>query len=235
MTLGDQNGAAPDTTGEMLARSFVFLRPIANPFALGFLGLATATLTLAGQEIGWIPPHQSLQVAVIVLSSAPPLQFLACIFGFLGRDPVAATGMGLLAATWAIIGVLHAVTSPSSHSQALGTVLFVAAVGLFLSALTASETKVLPAAIMGTTAARFLTTGLFEMLGSHDLELASGAVGCLLAVIAVYGAIALELEGLEHRTVLPTFRRGRGREALVPDLAAQVRTVAAEPGVRNQL
>lgn len=235
MTPDGENGTAPGGTDATLARSVVFLRPIANPFALGFVGLAAATLTVAGQEIGWIPPHESHQVALIVLLSAPPLQLLACIFGFLGRDPVAATGMGLLAATWAIVGAVHAVTPPSSHSQALGTLLLVAAVGLLLSALMASETKVLPALVMGTTAARFLTTGLFELVGSHGLELASGAVGCLLAVIAVYGAVALELEGLEHRTVLPTLRRGRGREALVPDLAAQVKTVAAEPGVRNQL
>jgi hypothetical protein len=97
MTTDVQSGAAPVGADASLGRSFVFLRPIANPFALGFVGLTAATLTVAGQEIGWIPPSESHQVALIVLLSAPPLQLLACVFGFLGRDPVAATGMGLLA------------------------------------------------------------------------------------------------------------------------------------------
>lgn len=122
-----------------------------------------------------------------------------------------------------------------AHSQAWGTVLFLAAVGTLLSALTAAETKVVPALVMGLTASRFLVTGLFEVTGSADVRLASGAVGCLLAAVAVYAAWALELEGLEHRTVLPTFRRGRGARALDPDLAEQVRMVAATPGVRNEL
>lgn len=213
----------------------IVLRPVANPFALGFLGLAGASITLAGQEIGWIPARDNLQVALIILLAAPLLQLLASIFGFLARDAVAATGMGLLAATWAIVGATHLLSRPGSHSPALGTYLLLAAAGMALSAITASETKGLPAIVMGTTSARFLTTGLFELLGTADVKLASGAVGCLLALIAVYGAFAVELEGMEHRTVLPTFRHGRGLRTLQPDLAEQVRTVAAEPGVRSQL
>lgn len=213
----------------------IFLRPIANPLALGFLGLAGATLVLSGLELGWIPPSASVQVAVIVLVSAPALQLIACVFGFLARDAVAATGMGVLAASWAIIGADHLLTGPGAHSPALGTFLFLAAAAIALSALTASETKVLPALVMGITALRFAVTGAFEMSGDHGVKLASGVIGCALALVATYGAFALELEGLEHRTVLPTFRRGRGRQALQPDLAPQVRKVAAEPGVRNQL
>lgn len=213
----------------------VVLRPIASPFALGFLGLGGATVTLAGQEVGWIPAHEHVQVALIVLVTAPVLQLIACVFGFLARDPVAATGMGLLAVTWLVIGVVHLVAPPQSHSPALGTFLFLSCTGLLLSAVTASETKLLPALVMTTTAARFLTTGLFEMIGDPALKVASGALGCFLGLVAVYGAFAVELEGTEHRTVLPTWRRGRGALALQPDLAEQIRTVASEPGVRNQL
>lgn len=213
----------------------VVLRPVANPFALGFLGLAGATLVLAGQELGWIPPGQGVEVAAIVLISAPGLQLLASVFGFLGRDPVAATGMGLLAATWTVTGVVHLLAPPGRSSAALGTFLFLAAVSMGVSALTAAHTKLLPAAVMATTGARFFLTGLSEVTGSAGVRTAAGVVGCLLCALAVYAAAALELEGFEHRTVLPTGRRGRGRVALVPDLAEQVRSVAAEPGVRNQL
>lgn len=213
----------------------IFLRPIANPFALGFLGLAAATIMLAGLELQWIPSSESIQVAVIVLVTAPTLQLVACVFGFLGRDAVAATGMGVLAVTWAVIGADHLLTPPDATSRALATLLFLSATAMALSAITASETKVLPAVVMGTTALRFLVTALYEVFGSPTVRIASGAIGCLLAVLAVYAAFALELEGLQHRTVLPTLRRGRGRQALEPELAPQVQTVAAEPGVRNQL
>lgn len=223
-------GAIPTT-----AVTRVFLRPVASPFALGFLGLAGATVTLAGQELGWVPAHEHVQVALIVLLTAPLLQLIACVFGFLARDPVAATGMGLLAVSWLVIGAVHLVSHPHSHSPALGTFLLLSCTGMFLSAVTAAESKLLPALVMATTAARFLTTGLFEMLGDPAIKTASGALGCFLGLVALYGAFAVELEGLEHRTVLPTWRRGRGALALQPDLAEQVRTVAAEPGVRNQL
>lgn len=213
----------------------VMLRPVASPFALGFLGLAAATVTLAGQELGWIPIHEHVQVALIVLLTAPVLQLIACIFGFLARDPVAATGMGLLAVSWLVIGVVHLVGPPHSTSPALATFLFLSCTGMLLSAVVASETKVVPALVMGTTAARFFTTGLFELFGNPTIKTASGAVGCFLGLVAVYAAFAIELEGLEHHTVLPTLRRGRGALAMEPDLAEQIRTVAAEPGVRNQL
>lgn len=213
----------------------IFLRPIANPMALGFLGLSGATLALAGQELHWIPEHESLEVAAIILISAPALQLVASIFGFLGRDPVAATGMGWLAASWAVIGVVHALSRPGSHSQALGTFLFVAASGVALTALVAAQTKVVPAIVMGVTALRFFVTGLYQLLGVHAIETAGAAIGCLLAVLAVYAAFALELEGLEHRTVLPTLRRSKGALALTPELAPQITKLAAEPGVRNQL
>lgn len=213
----------------------VFLRPIANPFALGFLGLAGATVVLSGQELGWIPAHERVQVALIVLLTAPVLQLVACVFGFLARDAVAATGMGILAVSWAAIGAVHLASAPGARSQALGTFLLLAASGLLLSAGTAAQTKGLPAAVMTTTAARYLVTGLFEMIGGRDMKYASGATGCLLALVALYGAFAVELEGLDKTTILPTFRRGRGRQALDPELATQIRTVAAEPGVRNQL
>ena len=124
--------------------------------------------------------------------------------------------MGFLAATWGIIGVLHILTGPGDHSPALGTFLMVAACALALSALAAAQSKVVPATVMGLTALRFLVTGLCELSGLGDLERAGAAVGCLLAGAAVYAAIALELEGRRHRPVLPTLRRGPGRQVSRP-------------------
>src|SRR5919202_3572728 len=77
--------------------SGIFLRPIATPLALGFLALGGATLVLSGLQLGWFAPQESMYAALALISFGFPLQLLASIFGFLSRDPAAATGMGILA------------------------------------------------------------------------------------------------------------------------------------------
>lgn len=220
---------------EQLKATRIFLRPIANPFPLGFVGLAVATLLLAGQELGWIPASEQHQVGLIVLVFAPTLQLIACVFGFLARDPVAATGMGILAVTWGLIGGIDYLSPPHSTSAALATLLFVAASGVLLCAATAAHTKLLPAAVMTVTALRWIATALYEIFNHPVYKTAAGFVGCFLTFLALYAAYALELENLEHKVVLPVGRRRRGRQALQPYLAEQVTEVSAEPGVRNQL
>lgn len=227
----DEDGSA----SEQLRATRIFLRPIANPFALGFLGLAGATLLLSGQELGWIPASQQHQVAIIVLVFAPVLQLISCVFGFLARDPVAATGMGVLAVTWGLIGGIDYLSKPHSTSAALGTLLFLAATGILLSALTAAQTKLLPAAVLATTAFRWIATGLYEIFAHPVYKTVGGYLGCFLAALAVYAAFAMELENLKHKAVLPVGRRKRGQTALEPYLSEQVSEVSAEPGVRNQL
>lgn len=218
-----------------LAATRVVLRPLANPFALGMLGLAGSTVVLSGLELGWIPAAQKTQASVIILIFAPLLQLIACVFGFLGRDPVASTGMGVLSGAWAIIGLVHLLSPASSRSIALGTFLFLAAVAIGLSAATGMQTKVVPGLVMLTTAIRWMTTAIYEVVGGHDLRWASGIIGLILGALAIYGAFAIELENLHHAPVLPMLRRGKGKTALSTQLADQVEDVAAEPGVRNQL
>src|SRR5579884_480126 len=112
-----------------LGASRVFLRPIANPFALGFVGLAVATILASGVELGWIPSSERVQTAVLIIAFAPVIQIVACVFGFLARDSVAATALGVLAASWLAVGVSLLLSKPSSHNQshALALLLFVSA------------------------------------------------------------------------------------------------------------
>ncbi len=229
----EADSAAVDN--DALAATRVVLRPIASPFALGFLGLAGDTLTLAGMELGWIPGSERFHVALIAVTFAPALQLLACIFGFLARDAVAATGMGVIAATWEVIGLVTLTSDPGSTSAALGTLLLLSGVALMLSSISAAHSKLVPAAVMFTTATRFTVTGIYEFVGGHAWLYASGIVGCVLGAVAVYGAIALELEDLRHHAVLPTLRHGKGAAAMQGGLARQVDQVSTEAGVRRQL
>jgi hypothetical protein len=60
-------------------------------------------------------------------------------------------------------------------------------------------------------------------------------VGIALAVVSVYAALALEMEGATSRTVLPLGRRGAGERAVRAALADQLEDVGTESGVRQQL
>jgi hypothetical protein len=105
---------------EMASRTRITLRPIAGPLALGFFGLAAATVVMSGLQLGWIEPTEGKQVALCILAFTVPLQFTASLFGFLARDAVAATGMGLLSGIWAVVGLVTFTGKPGSTSHALG-------------------------------------------------------------------------------------------------------------------
>lgn len=218
-----------------VAAARVFLRPIANPFALGFFGLGGATVAVSGLELGWIPSSQRHQVALIVLVFAAFLQAIACVFGFLSRDPVAATGMGLLSGTWAAIGLVLLTSPPGSTSRALALFLFLVTAGYAVSAATAALTKLVPALVLAGTGTRLCLTGVSQWTGGSGWRHVAGYAGVVLAALAVYAAASLELEDERRRTLLPTLRRGAGADALTSDLADQVAQIAAEAGVRKPL
>lgn len=213
----------------------VVLRPLASPFALGFFALAAAALTTAGLDLGWIPATEQHQVGMLVLVFTPLPQLVASVLGFLSRDPVAGTGLGVLSATWAARGITLLTSPPGATSDALGTLLLVAAAAVGVSAAEAATGKLVPALVMGLAAVDFLLSALHELAGGAGLEHAAGIAGVVVAAVAVYAAGSLALEDLKHQTVLPTGRRGEGRLALEHDLAGQVSDVATEAGVRRQL
>jgi succinate-acetate transporter protein len=164
-----------------------------------------------------------------------PLQFTASVIGFLARDGVAATGMGLLAGIWLALALVTYTSPPGSTSNALGLFLAVAAVAIWIPAGSAALSKLIPAIVLATAGLRFLVTGVYQLTGDHGWEDAAGMVGLALAVIAVYAALATELEDVTKRTVLPLGRRGKGAQALDGVLYDQVAQVHKEPGVRLQL
>ena len=54
---------------------------------------------------------------------------------------------------------------------------------------------------------RFVVTGIYELEASPTWKSAAGWGGLALAVLALYAALALELEASHGRTVLPLGRR----------------------------
>ncbi len=213
----------------------MFLRPLASPVALGFGGLAVATLMLSAYQLGWVPPSEVHQVAWALVLFAAPVELVASVFGFLDRDTVIGTGMGLQAAAWLLAGVEMLHTAPGQRSAALGLFFFVAAAALVPSVLTAGMSKGVAAGVMATTSLRWVMTGVYERLGDHPWKWVAGWTGVALCAVALYGAIAMELEDQRRKTVLPTLRWGKGRQAMNGDFSAQVARVRHEAGVREQL
>jgi uncharacterized protein len=213
----------------------VVLRPIGSPLALGFVALAAATLVVSGLQLGWVQPAEGRNVALILIGFVVPLQLLASVLGFLARDSLAGTAMGILSGSWLAIGLVLLTSPPGSTSDALGLFLLVVGTAMLLPATAAVAAKLVPAMVLATTALRFLVTGLYQLTASSGWKAAAGLVGLLLAALAMYAAWAFELEDTAKRTVLPTLRRGKGAQALHQGLLDQAAEIDHEAGVRQQL
>jgi succinate-acetate transporter protein len=198
----------------------IMLRPLGNPLPLGFLALAGGTLLVAGLQLEWLQPTDGAQVGMILVAFVFPLQLVASVFGFLARDVVAGTGMGLLAGTWLSIGLITLTGQPGATSDTLGLFLLLAAIAMLVPASAAATGKLVAAAVLATTALRFATTGLYQLTAADGWKTTAGIVGLALCALAVYAALAMALEDASRRTVLPLGRRA---------------AIDAEPGVREQL
>src|SRR5215212_6434760 len=97
----------------------VVLRPLANPLPLGFVALAGGTVVVSGLQLGWLEATDTSNVGVILIAFVAPLQLVASVLGYLARDVVAGTGMGILAGTWLSVGVVLFRSPPGSTSDAL--------------------------------------------------------------------------------------------------------------------
>jgi uncharacterized protein len=229
----DGSTAARRERGEAMTR--IFLRPIATPLALGFLALSGATLVLSGLQLGWFAPQESMYVAIALLSFGFLLQLLASIFGFLSRDPVVATGMGILAASWLTIGLVKLNSAPSQTSHVLGVSLIFAGAALLIPTTGAVFGKIVPALVLLTAALRFFLTGLYQLTANAGVEHAAGIIGLILLGLAFYAALALEVEDVRRKTVLPVLRLGAGKKSVEGNMEDQLTWIAHEAGVREQL
>jgi succinate-acetate transporter protein len=201
---------------------------------MGFLGLAGGTLVVAGLQLAWLTPDQQGAVALILLAFVFPLQAAASVFGFLCRDAVVGTGMAVLAGTWLSLSLIMLTSPPGSTSKAAGLLLLLAALALCVPLAAGGAAKLVASAVVGLASLRFLATGIHELTSSAIWKHTAGVVGLVLAAAAVYAAFALAVEDQRRRTVLPTWRHGKGARALEGG-EDQVGEVTREAGVRSQL
>jgi uncharacterized protein len=118
--------------------------------------------------------------------------------------------------------VLHG-GPPGSTSDALGLFLLGSGTAMFIPATAAVFSKRVPALVLGTAGFRFFLGGLHQLTANEAFENAAGLVGLALFAIALYAALAAELEDVRGMALLPLGRVGRARDTSQP------------PGVRPQL
>jgi succinate-acetate transporter protein len=185
----------------------VALRPIGSPLPLGLIGLVMAAILLSASQLKWVQPDQVPLFGLAILLFTVPTQLLASILGFLGRDAGVGTGMGVLSATWAVIGYVTWKSPPGATSDALGIVLLVAGACMLVPAATAATVKPLVGAVLALAGLRFGLSGVHEITTGSLSEDVAGVTGIVLAALALYAALALAIEDALGAPRLPTFRR----------------------------
>jgi len=213
----------------------IVLRPIASPLPLGFLALFVGSLLVSALQLHWVPVAQRHEIAIGVLALTVPLQLIACLYGFLCRDVVASTGLGLLGGTWAVLGVTSLTTPPQATSPGLGILLVVAAGALLVPTVAALHSKVVAAVLLALAAVRFAITGGYELTSAPGWQYASGICGVVVAGLALYAALAAEVDSATRRNLLPLLRPESGQRAVSGRLTDQTQTLPREAGVRQQL
>lgn len=210
----------------------VVLRPIGSPMPLGFFTVAIDSVLVSALQWG-ILPQSSQQAVALIVFPAFVVQVIVGVFAFLGRDSIAATLMMSFATTWlidAIVFYLH----PLDSSEALGIFFIVFAAFAALMLASALPKRAL-AAVLVVAVPRFLMAGVAEITGSHPVGQAAAVLGFLLATVALYTAFALLLEDSRSQEILPIGRLGPARHATQGNLAAQLRNIERQAGVRRTL
>jgi uncharacterized protein len=214
----------------------ILLRPIGVPLALGFFGLAGATVVLAGLQLGWIPRSQQVQVGIVLIAFPFPLQLIASIMSFPARDGGTGAAFGTLAATWLAAGLVLIDSPPGTTSGAMGLLFLTSGAALGLMALSTAQSKLVPALVLLLAALRYTTAGIHELSDVRVWEHISAIVGLVLAGTAIYAAAAAELEAMRGQTFLPLGRR-RGGAGPAPGASFedQLERLETEAGVRRRL
>lgn len=224
-----------DEQNRVEAMTRIVLRPLASPLPLAFFAFGAGSLMLSGLQLGVIPASETRSVAIVQAAFVFPPLALCAVLSFLARETLGATVMALISFSWLANGLIDLTTPPASTNATQGLLALILTAVLLLVSASAALGKPLLGAVIALASARFAMTGLYELTASPTFETTSGILGCAIAATALYGGLALGLEDLQGKPVLPIGRRGEARRAFEGDLGEQVGPVESEAGVRKQL
>ncbi|WP_327276435.1 GPR1/FUN34/YaaH family transporter [Streptomyces sp. NBC_01224] len=231
---GDQPDTSPGRRFEPDLRSMtrINLRPIASPMPLGFFTVAIASVMTGCLQLGLFDTEARKAVALCVLP-AFALQFLVSILAFGARDVIAATLMGTFAGSWLAYALVMLTGAPDGL-RVLGVFnLAFLCFGALMAAVTRPKRALW--FVLVVSMPRWAATGLSGLTGAEWLTRTSGALGLVVALVAMYAAFALMLEDMRSEEVLPIGRSGPAHAAVEGDLAVQLRNLERQAGVRRTL
>jgi succinate-acetate transporter protein len=221
-------------TADHQSATRIMLRPLASPLPLGFFAFAIGMLLIGMLAIGVVPPSETKQLGVVLVTFVFPLELIATIFTFLARDTMGATTLGLFTASWLAFGTTDILSVPGVKSLVLGIYLFGFAGAVLLISILSVKAKPFFTALLLVAFARMLFNGIYEVGGSMVFFRISGYVALILSALAFYGAVAFAIEDAGQQEILPLFRRGKAHAAF-EGFQEQIGRLEAEPGVRQQL
>jgi succinate-acetate transporter protein len=213
-----------------VARSRVFLTPIAAPSIMGLFGFFIATLMLGAWQAGWYGPGSAtLLIWPFAIFAGGILQIIAAIASFRARDGVALAVHTVWGAFWAGWGVLQLLVAThvmapiaiGSYSPAFAfwfIALTLVTVMCFFGALRQNLLVALTLALLSAGTA--LTAAGFYAASSTVVN-AGGWLFVCSATAAWLAASAMMLEHAWGRTILPVSRWSKeanipGRQAIDP-------------------
>lgn len=228
---------APSSTTDASPPSNVRItvRPIGTPLPLGFFSFGLGNLLVVAWQMHWIPLAETRTMGLVLLGFAAPFQSFTGILGFLARDAAAGTSMFVFASSWIVTGLAMVATGNAQHVHVLAWYESGAAVVSLLLAVDAALSKPFLSTLLVLAAIRFGASAAFQFGAPHALSFIASAAGAVLVAFAFYGGVALLLEDMRHKPVLPVFRRGQARMAMTEGVDAQLANLAHEPGVREEL
>jgi hypothetical protein len=189
----------------------------------------------SAQQFGLIPQSEVQNLALLFGVFVFPLELLAALLAYPSRETVGATILSIIAFSWLGSAVVMYTIAPDTTSPSLGVLYLAISLILLLLGVVGALGKPLLASVMFLAFFRYGLNGLYELLALNWTQTASGVIGCAIFAVSLYGGLALSLEDVQHRTVLPFGRRGEARQAFEGDLSEQVGSIEREAGVRKQL
>jgi len=234
--------ATSETDEAWLARTRVFLQPIAAPSVLGLMGFSVATMMVGAWQAGWYGgPSTPELLWPFALVAGGLLQIIACVECFRARDSVALGVHGIWGSFWIGWSILQLlVTTHVMPSIPLGSASgefgfwFIALTLMTFSATVAALAKGgLLVVTLGSLTAGSVLSAIGFWAGNLGTTRAGGWLFVVSAAAAWLFATAMMMESSFGRTIIP-LGKFTDRHANIPGHmpTRPVERPAGMPGVR---
>lgn len=233
--------AIAETDEAWLARTRVFLQPIAGPSIMGLFGFAVATMMVGAWQAGWYGGATTPNLLwPLTLIAGGLLQIIAAIACFKARDGVALAVHSIWGAFWIawstvmlLVQLHHLPALTLGHvNDAFGFWFIGLTLITFSATLAALAQSAMLVFGLGCLTAGSVLTAIGFWAGSLGADQAGGWLFVISAAAAWLFATAMMLEESFGRTIIPLGKLNKA--ANVPGRIATrpIRRPAGMPGVR---